>query len=285
MDAKIEIITIDDSRYPQHLREIPRAPQQLYCIGNTDLLQQRGIAVVGTRRCSPYGRWVAYELGRKIAACGVTVVSGMAEGIDSRGHWGCLDGGGNTIAVLGTGVDICFPKSNGQLYKTIAEKGLLVSEFKPGDRAASWSFPERNRIISGLSRSVIVVEGAVKSGSMITANLALTQGRDVFAVPGNINQPNSVGVNMLIRDGAMPILSIDEAPELLGIHRHAFEDARVLCSPEEAKLLECAKFSPGIETELAAYQCGIAPADANVLVMAMELKGLIRREGTRMFMV
>lgn len=280
----IKIITIDDSRYPAHLREIPRAPQQLYCIGNTDLLHQPGIAVVGTRRCSPYGRWAAYELGRKIASCGVTVVSGMAEGIDSRGHWGCLDAGGNTIAVLGTGVDICFPKSNGQLYAQIAEKGLLVSEYPPGERAAAWSFPERNRIISGLSKSVVVVEGAVKSGSMITANLALTQGRDVFAVPGNINQPNSVGVNMLIRDGAMPILNIDEAPELLGINGLAYEKSARQCSPEEAKLLECAKYSPGIETELAAFQCGIAPAEANVLVLAMELKGLVRREGTGLFL-
>ena len=145
------------------------------------------------------------------------VISGMAEGIDSRGHYGCIDADGRTIAVLGTCIDVCFPRSNQTLYDRLARDHLIISEYAPGETTGNWSFPRRNRIIAGLSKAVVVVEGTLKSGSMITANIALEQGRPVFAVPGNIDQPNSLGVNYLIRDGAIPITSIDEIPEILGI--------------------------------------------------------------------
>ena len=247
---KIEIVTINDEIYPDHLKQIKRPPQKLYCIGNMELLREPGVAIVGTRRCSPYGRWAAYEIGKEIASCGVSVISGMAEGIDSRGHLGCLDANGNTIAVLGTGIDICFPRSNKQLYERIASEGLIISEYGPGDNTGSWAFPERNRIISGLSKSVVVVEGTLKSGSMITANLALEQSREVFAVPGNINHPNAAGVNTLIRDGAMPIISIDEIPEILHIgESRSFKRIIDKCSEDEALIMRYISKNPGTDME------------------------------------
>ena len=220
---KIIEISIDDERYPDQLKSIKQPPKKLYCIGNISLLKRHCIAVVGTRRCTSYGSWAAYEIGKAIAGCGVTVVSGMATGIDSRAHQGCLDVNGTTIAVLGTSIDVCYPRSNRQLYERIAEEGLIVSEYAPGDKTGPWSFPARNRIISGLSKSVVVVEGALKSGSMITANYALEQARDVYAVPGNISNPAAEGVNMLINDGATPITSIEWVAETLGITKSARE--------------------------------------------------------------
>ncbi len=282
---KIIQLSIDDNRYPKHLRKIKRPPQSLYLIGNIDLLKEPGIAVVGTRRCTSYGRWAAYEIGREIASCGVTVVSGMAYGIDSRGHLGCLDAGGNTIAVLGTPIDRIYPKSNTELYKRIAEQGLIVSEYGPGEETGSWSFPERNRIISGLSSKVVVVEGHLKSGSMITAGLALEQNRDVFAVPGNINNMNAIGTNMLIRDGAIPITSIEEVPEILSIGvKRSFLKVLSSCSEDEQKILMYIKVDGGADIEKVALKLRMDIRNVSALVSALELKGHIYRDGDRLYL-
>ena len=271
-------INIDDDLYPDHLKQIKKPPLKLYCIGDLDLLKEQGVAVVGTRRCSSYGRWASYEIGKQIASCGVTVISGMAEGVDSGGHRGCLDAKGKTIAVLGTGIDICFPKSNKQLYERIASEGLIVSEYAPGDNTGAWAFPERNRIIAGLSKCVVVVEGTKKSGSMITANLALEQSREVFAVPGNINQPNAAGVNMLIRDGAMPITSIDELPEILHIgESKSFKKILDRCSDDEKKVMRFVTKNPGSDIETVAFKLLLEMNEVSALVTALELKGYIKR--------
>lgn len=281
----MEIIKIrkSDDAYPKQLLNISNPPELLYCIGNTALLREIGIAVVGTRRSSPYGRWAAYEIGKKIADCGVVVVSGMAEGIDSQGHLGCLDAGGKTIAVLGTGIDICFPRSNQSLYKRIAENGLLVSEYPPGERGKPYYFPARNRIISGLCRAVVVVEGAIKSGSMITADLALSQGRDVFAVPGNINQPNSVGVNKLIMDGAAPVLSIDDVPDLLGIDIEISKERAALLSENEQKVYTIVKENPGSVKDYISIKCDTLVSETSAQLSILELKGLIYSENGRYY--
>ncbi len=287
---KIIRISIDDPGYPEHLRKIPDPPEQLYCIGNVSLLRIPGIAVVGTRRCSPYGRWAAGEIAKRISSAGVTVISGMAEGIDSAGHWGCLsmdrDDGeespvAKTIAVLGTGIDVCFPKSNAKLYKTIAEKGLVISEYEPGTIGLPQNFPRRNRIISGLSKAVVVVEGQLKSGSMITARLALEQGRDVFAVPGNINQPGSMGVNKLIADGAFPIMDLDKVEETLGIAKLKVSRLQVSMSSEERMMYDAIRLNPGITAEYMAMVCGFPMTDILPLLTAMELKGLVIKNGSR----
>ena len=200
--AEIEIVSYQDGRYPRPLKEIFDPPILLYARGRVELLSGHNLAVVGSRRPSPYGMAVAQKLGRELVQTGLVVVSGMARGVDSLAHRGALDAGGNTIAVLGCGVDVVYPRENEKLAQRIVERGLIVSEFRLGSTAFPQNFPIRNRIISGISLGVIVVEGAQYSGSLITARLALDQGREVFAVPGNIVSKQSWGPNLLIKQGA-----------------------------------------------------------------------------------
>ena len=279
MGHTIRTIRIDDADYPAHLRSIGNAPQLLYYIGDISLISTPLIGIVGTRRSSPYGRWAAKEIAAAVARCGIPVVSGMAEGIDSAAHWGCLGAGAPTVAVLGTGIDVPYPGSNTKLYSEIAQKGLILSEYPPGAIGWKSNFPERNRIISGLSKSVVVVEGALKSGSMITARLALEQGRDVFAVPGNINQPNSVGVNKLIADGAVPILSIEDAAAALGLKGAAMGLAISRLTDGEKLVIGALLESPGSNAEMVALKTGLSLRESSVLATVLELKGFIYSEG------
>ena len=195
-------ITLGDPQYPQPLREIFDPPIVLYARGRVALLQSLALAVVGTRRPTPYGVAAAERLSADLAHAGLTIVSGMARGIDTAAHKGALTAGGGTIAVLGCGVDVIYPSENRGLATQLAEKGLIVSEFPMGSVAFPQNFPIRNRIISGLSLGVLVVEGAQYSGSAITAKLAMDQGREVFAVPGNITSKLSWCPNLLIKQGA-----------------------------------------------------------------------------------
>jgi len=275
-----ELICYGDALYPSQLASIQDPPVLLYALGNTELLAEPGIGVVGTRRASPYGRWVAEEIGRIIAECGHTVVSGMAAGIDAAAHTGCLRAGGDTIAVFGTGVDICFPKSNLKLYREILDKGLALSEIRPGYGGFAFHFPLRNRIISGLSKSVIVAEGAPKSGSMITAARAIEQGRDVFAVPGNINQPNSLGTNMLIADGAYPVLKLGILPETLGIGGRRGVSRLKRMSTAEQEVYRIIEASPGCSPDEISLKTGRTAPETASLLSAMEIKGFIRSDGS-----
>ena len=196
------VIASCDQRYPALLREIFDPPILLFARGRLDLLQGFHFAIVGTRRPTPYGLAVAERLGGDLARAGLTVVSGMARGIDTTAHKGALAAGGDTIAVLGCGVDVVYPSENRKLAADLAKNGLILSEFPVGSTAFPQNFPIRNRIISGMSHGVLVVEGAQYSGSAITAKLALDQGREVFAVPGNITSKASWGPNLLIKQGA-----------------------------------------------------------------------------------
>lgn len=280
---KYKVLRIGDEDYPKHLRHISSPPKLLYYIGNLDLIQSLCIGMVGTRRCSPYGRWAAREISRRIAGCGIPIVSGMAEGIDSESHKGCLDRGTGTVAVLGTGIDVPFPKSNIALYEKIAQNGLILSEYPPGGKGYASNFPARNRIIAGLCSKLIVVEGQYKSGSMITARLALNQGRDVYAVPGNINQPGSLGVNSLIADGAIPIISIDELFETLGIVGTQLRIALANARPEELKILDAIRNAPGISVEELAINMSIRPELLSGTICRMELKDLLKSDGNRLY--
>lgn len=206
----ILFLSLEDKEYPEMLRNIPDAPYAIYVKGRLPKTDKKSVAIVGARTCSEYGCAVAQQLGRQLAARGIPVVSGMARGIDTAGHMGALDVGGVTCAVLGCGVDICYPKSNIKLYTEILEKGCIISEYPPGTEANPRFFPERNRIISGLSDVVVVVEARARSGSLITADQALEQGRDVYAVPGRMFDSLSIGCNALIKQGAGIISSIDE---------------------------------------------------------------------------
>ena len=206
MESKFEIITINDSGYPEQLKTIYDAPKKLYVRGNKEILSNIGIAIVGCRDNTRYGELIAKNLGYNLAKQGINVISGLAKGIDSFAHIGAIYAKGKTIAVLGNGIDTIYPIENDTIAKKIIEYGgCIISEYPPNTKIEKRNFPARNRIISGLSRGVIIVEAKEKSGALITADFALEQGRDVFAVPGPINSKHSLGTNELIKQGAIPI--------------------------------------------------------------------------------
>jgi len=222
------LVTLGDSRYPRPLREIFDPPILLYARGRLDLLNTFMLGVVGTRRPTPYGVAVAERLSADLSHAGLTIASGMARGIDTAAHKGTLSVGGNTVAVLGCGVDIVYPSENRKLHGEIAAKGLALSEFPMGATAFPQNFPIRNRIISGMSLGVLVVEGAQYSGSAITAKLAMDQGREVFAVPGNITSKQSWGPNLLIKQGARLVQDWNDVVSELPAEsrRHLIDRAR-----------------------------------------------------------
>ncbi|HWC77056.1 MAG TPA: DNA-processing protein DprA [Blastocatellia bacterium] len=215
-----EALTLIDPRYPELLKATYDPPIVLYVLGDLDAaLDQAAIAVVGSRRCSTYGRNVAEKLSRELAERGITVISGLARGIDSAAHRGALEGKGLTVAVMGTGLDDIYPKENRKLADQIAAHGALLTEFPLETPPVSQNFPFRNRVISGLAQGVMVVEAAERSGSLITARLAMEQGREVFAVPGNVTSAKSFGPNYLIKDGAKLVQTwrdvVEELPAAL----------------------------------------------------------------------
>lgn len=204
----IHILTYQDAAYPGRLKNIPDPPMVLYYKGRLpDFDAQPFIGVVGTRSATAYGLTAAKKMGYQIACCGGALVSGAAEGIDASAMSGALTGNGTVVGILGSGADIVYPACNRALFADLVRYGCLISEFAPGTPPYGWNFPKRNRIISGLSNGVLVVEAPKKSGSLITAELALEQGRDVFVIPGNIDSPNSAGSNALLRDGAIAVSS------------------------------------------------------------------------------
>jgi DNA processing protein len=207
-DRRMSILTLQDAAYPARLRRIPEPPVVLFCRGILpDMDGQPAIGVVGTRKASSYGMHNAWQMSGEIAVCGAAVVSGGAAGIDTAALQGALDAQGTVVAVLGCGADVVYPKSNKKLFQNIMEKGCILSEYLPGTGPSPWQFPERNRIISGLSDGVLVVEAPEKSGALITARDAMNQGREIFAVPGNIDMHSYAGSNGLLRDGASVAMS------------------------------------------------------------------------------
>lgn len=203
-DAEIQILTIDDARYPELLRNIPDPPALLYYSGVLpDFDNGLPIAIVGHRKASEHGKMMARKLGYELSKSGVILISGMAAGIDGAAMEGALQGGSPVVGVLGGGIDVIYPRKHRKLYRDVLEYGCLISEYPPGTAPLGWHFPVRNRIISGLSRGVVVAEAPRRSGSLITANLALEQGRDVFAVPGNAGMEICAGSNDLLRQGAI----------------------------------------------------------------------------------
>lgn len=285
----IRILTLVDSEYPPLLREIDDPPLVLYVRGETAFDPARSIAVVGTRRSTRYASLVAARLASQLALKGITVVSGLAAGTDAAAHQGVLDVAGKTIAVMGCGVDRVYPKRNQEIYDGIVETGSVVSEFPLGTRPAKWTFPQRNRIISGLSRGVVVVQAPERSGALITARLALEQGRDVFAVPGNITNRTSAGTNRIIRDGAKLVMSVDdildEYPDLLQLKKIAVDEEE---SSEESKLGETEQrvfdlvgLEP-VHVDDIIGRADLSPTEASHILLLLQLEGLIEEvEGGR----
>ena len=208
---KIKTITVGDEAYPENLMHIYGKPQTLYVLGNEKLLDAQSIAIIGCRKASDYGWKNAYKFGYELAKKGICVVSGFARGIDSYAHKGALAAKGTTIAVLGCGLDVVYPPENVDLYKQIVmNNGAIITEYPLGSRPEKHHFPARNRIISGLSDGVLVVEAKERSGTLITVEYALEQGKNVYAIPGNITSENSYGTNELIKEGAIPITKIED---------------------------------------------------------------------------
>lgn len=275
------LLTIDDPRYPELLREIDEPPAILFIRGDVDLLGLPQLAIVGSRNPSRGGRDNAYAFARHLATSGLLITSGMALGIDAQAHRGCLAADTPTLAVVGTGTDRVYPASHHELAHQIATQGAIVSEFPPGTAPKAGHFPRRNRLISGLSLGTLVVEAALKSGSLITARLAAEQGREVFAIPGSIHNPLSRGCHQLIRQGAKLIESsqdiIDELAALLGSlqmteQTNEIDHAEASLDEEYHALLDAMGWDPvGIEQLVGAT--GLSAAEISSMLLLLELQG------------
>lgn len=279
----ITVISCDDSLYPSQLRNIHDPPLVLFIRGNPEILCGHGIGMVGSRSATHYGRDISQKMANSLARHGFTVISGMALGIDTAAHQGALAANGRTIAVLGCGLDIIYPPSNHKLYDEICTTGAVISEYPFGTRPEHFRFPARNRIISGLSLGVVVVEAANRSGSLITAGHALEQGREVFAVPGRIDSAKSAGTHYLLQQGAKLVQSMNDIVDelshipvntgrLLLDNDDSSRGCRPRLSKEEAKLLTCLDVYPQTIEELVSVS-GFTVQKTNELLLLLELKG------------
>ncbi len=275
------ILTLRDDAYPRRLRDIYDPPALLYVKGELRREDELAVAIVGSRKTSPYGRWFTEKIGRDLAGHGVTIVSGLARGIDSVAHMGALGGGGRTIAVLGCGIDVIYPSENRDLFHQIVAHGAVLSEFPMGSRPEGGHFPRRNRIISGLSIGVVIVQASAQSGSLITAQYALEQGREVFAVPGNVGAEGSRGTNQLIKEGAKLVeSSADILEEVLPQWRR--EEATVQkdevpgrgLAGGEKILFELLGETP-LHIDTIIRESKLDPGNVSSLLLNLELKGLI----------
>ena len=279
MNNVIKEISRGDGEFPWFLANMEDGPEKLYCIGDTKLLSMPKVSVVGARKCSNYGKEAATKLGGILADNGIVTVSGMARGIDSFAHQGALNRNGKTIAVLGCGPDICYPQVNRRLYEMICSKGLIISEYPPGTKAKSYMFPLRNRIISGLSEAVVVVEAGLKSGSLITAVTAAAQGKEVFALPGNINSGFSVGTNKLIRDGATIMTDLSDVLSCFGDdikYKKVSGDAiKNKLGRDELRIYSEIEIMGGATCDELCAALGETPAFISGVLTIMEIKGYI----------
>ena len=264
-----------DDNFPQILRDFVPDVGVLYFEGDLTLLQNRCIAIVGSRKCTQDGKTVAKTIGKRAAENGVTVVSGLARGIDTAGHLGALEAGGKTIAVLGGGTEHYYPPENRKLQQQIAREGLLLSEHEPEYIAKAYDFPKRNRLISALSESVVVVEAPNRSGALITAECAEEQGKNVYAVPGNITSYYSFGTNKLIRENATPLILIDDIFLDLNISPYIKEDNLLELGEDERRVFEVVKNCGEVTIDEIYHKTNIKPSEINGIITILEMKGII----------
>jgi DNA processing protein len=277
----VTVLTWDDEGFPRRLKDIDQPPPVLYVRGTLEEQDDWAVAVVGTRHVTAYGRQVTEEVSATLARSGVTVVSGMARGVDTMAHQAALNAGGRTLAVLGCGVDVIYPPENRRLAVQIVEHGALISDYPLGTAPESQNFPPRNRIISGISQAVVVVEAGVTSGSLITASFAAEQGRDVFAVPGSILAPQCQGTNRLIRDGAAPLLSPQDVLEALNLDmvtEHRAARVALPTEPVELQLYQVLGREP-MHVDDIRNQANLPIERVSATLALMELKGTVRQLG------
>jgi len=295
LSRRMSMVLYTDPRYPDRLRQIPDPPLFLYYLGDLDLLARPGVAVVGGRNCSAYGRNAARRISEQLSFFGLTVISGCAWGIDREAHLGGLEGPGSSVAVLGTGLDLVYPGTNKDLWTLLADKGLIVTEFMPGTRPLRQNFPYRNRVISGLSLGVLVIEAAKKSGSLITARLALEQNREVFALPGPVDLTTFAGSNELIRHGAALVQGAEDilkelAPQLgHTLSSEDMADARATAAPhaaavkppdltgEESALLKALSSDGRMHIDSLVRVLTWDSSQVSRVLLNLEMRGLVRK--------
>lgn len=282
----INITTTADTGYPRMLRAMYDPPPFLFLAGSWSDADDKAVAIVGSRNASEYGKATAATLAAELARHGVTVVSGLAIGVDTASHRGALAAGGRTVAVLGSGIDVIYPPTNAALYHEITAHGVVCTEFFPGVEPNPGHFPRRNRIIAGLSRAIVVVEAGAKSGALLTADFALSQGKKLFAVPGNLSSRLSSGTNELIKAGAYLLTSADDIFTLLPELK---DDREAVTPPAPADLTEGERIvlnrisAKPIQIDVIVRQSGLTVTDVSAFVLSLELRGLIRQLSGKRF--
>ncbi len=280
------VITLTDADYPDSLRELYDPPPFLFVRGEITGSDSHAVAMVGSRSGSDYGRSTATRIAGELARHGVTIVSGMAIGIDAASHRGALAAHGRTMAVLGSGIDVVYPRENKTLYEQIAESGAVISEFFPGTEPSPGHFPRRNRIIAGLSRAVVVIEAGEKSGALLTADMALSYGKELFAVPGNISSRLSAGVNDLLKAGAHVLTSVDDIfsllPDLKSDYIAPRKPTAEGLTVGEKRVFGCLSEEP-VQLDTLVRQCEMTVSDATAYLLSLELRGLVKQLSGKRF--
>lgn len=272
---RIQRMTSGQPVYPALLKEIRDYPKELYYIGDPKLLEEKCVSIVGSRKTNQYGRSTAYSFGKALGQRGITVVSGMAVGIDTCAHEGALQEKGHTAAVLACGLDLCYPPCNRELKGKIESAGIVLSEYPPGTAAQRYYFPQRNRIISGLSPLTVVVQAGNRSGALITAELAADQGRDVGAVPGNIDSEYNLGSNKLLREGAFALTGVQDLLEASGVSVLSEPEAERMLSDEEKQLYFLLCSHGEMSLDQLAFYLKKPVNEVGSLAIVMEMKGIV----------
>lgn len=275
-EAGVTTISYLDDEFPENLKGVPHMPPVLFVRGRIEPRDRLAVAIVGTRRATYYGEKVAERLATELVRAGVTVVSGLARGIDTHAHKGALAAGGRTIAVLGCGIDQCYPSENRGLLEQVAGNGAVVTEFAPGVGPLAMNFPKRNRIVSALARAVVAVEAGEKSGVLNTVAWAVEQGRMVFAVPGRLTDTQSIGTNRLLRDGADPVTSVEDILTQLGVSPEPAKSAAVEVSAELKPVFDYLGADP-LHIDEICEGLGLPMARLLSLLLELELKGAVRQ--------
>lgn len=287
LEKDIKVLTSLDEDYPHLLKEIDQSPPVIYVKGTLTPADEFAVAIVGTRRVSEYGQQITRDASIYLAGHGLTIVSGLARGVDGIAHRHALEAGGRTVAVLGSGVDVIYPPEHRKLADAISENGAVISDYPLGTQPEGVNFPPRNRIISGLSLATIVVEAGERSGALITADFALEQGRDVFAVPGNVLSPASRGTNRLIQNGAYAMVSPQDVMDVLNLSElESIKTARQVLPADatEARILQVMNFEPMHIDEIC-NEVNLTVNKVSAALTMMELKGLVQHVGAMRYAV